>query len=120
VASNTLIAGNTSATGGPDCQGTLSDGPGGHNLLGDATGCAGLTDGTNGDQVGVANAGLNPIANNGGPTNTVSLQPSSLAIRHGDVATCTGGPIGDRDQRNVARHSVTRGACDVGAYDTAT
>jgi hypothetical protein len=118
VASNTLIAGNTANTSGPDCYGKIVDGPGGHNLLGDPAGCRGMTDGINGDRIGVANPGLNPIANNGGPTDTFSLQPQSPAIAKGDPATCKAGPIGDADQRSRPRHTATRGVCDVGAYDT--
>jgi hypothetical protein len=118
VVSNTLIAGNTANTAGPDCSGKLADGSGGHNLLGNPGGCSGLTDGTNGDRVGVANPGLNPVANNGGPTDTVSLQPQSPAIGGADGTTCMAGPIGNVDQRGGARHVATRHVCDIGAYDT--
>jgi hypothetical protein len=119
VASNTLIAGNTSAGGGPDCQGAIADGPGGHDLIGDPTGCSGLTDGEDGDHVGVADPGLGALASNGGPTDTVSLQPSSPAIAGADPATCQAAPIFDLDQRGLQRRADTRNTCDIGAYDTA-
>jgi hypothetical protein len=119
VASNTLIAGNTAAGGGPDCQGAITDGPGGHNLIGDATGCTGLTDGQDGDHVGVADPGIGVLAGNGGPTDTVSLQPPSPAIGGADPATCQAAPISDLDQRGYQRQADTRSTCDIGAYDTA-
>jgi Domain of unknown function DUF11/Bacterial Ig domain len=119
VASNTLIAGNTAAGGGPDCQGVIADGPGGHNLIGDPTGCSGLTDGQDGDHVGVADPGLGTLANNGGPTDTISLQPSSPAIAGADPATCQAAPISGLDQRGHQRQADTRNTCDIGAYDTA-
>jgi hypothetical protein len=118
VASNTVIAGNTAAGGGPDCQGAIVDGPGGHNLIGDATGCSGLTDGQDGDHVGVADPGLGVLASNGGPTDTVAPQPSSPAIAAADPATCQAAPISDLDQRGHQRQADTRNTCDIGAYDT--
>jgi len=116
VASNTLIADNTPS----DCQGSIGDGSGAHNLIGNASGCSGMTDGVNGDQIGVMQPGLhNTPAYNGGPTRTVALLSGSPAIGHGDAPTCTSTAIADVDQRGVARHAPTRGTCDVGAYDTA-
>jgi autotransporter-associated beta strand protein len=49
---NTLVAQNTSAGSDPDVVGAFTSS--GHNLIGNATGSAGLTDGSNGDQVGSA------------------------------------------------------------------
>ncbi len=49
---NTLVAQNTSAGSDPDVVGTFSSS--GHNLIGNATGSTGLTNGINGDQVGNA------------------------------------------------------------------
>jgi hypothetical protein len=118
--SNTIVAGN-SATSDPDCLGTLTDGTGGHNLLGNAGGCSGLANGTNGDQVGIAPK-LEALADNDGPTQTMALLIGSPAIGAGDAATCESlvGPYGttDTDQRGGARGSASRGACDIGAYDT--
>src|SRR6185312_8603063 len=58
------------------------------------------------------------LAHNGGPTETVALQAGSPALGAGDPGACAAAPIGDRDQRGVARNSGTRG-CDIGAFDTA-
>jgi hypothetical protein len=114
--SNTLIAGNT-ASQGPDCWGALVDGPGGHNLLDVSTGCSGLAPAA-GDLLDVGDAGVLPVANNGGPTDTSKLAPSSPAIGHADLATCMGAFVVSRDQRGSARRAKNRGTCDIGAYDT--
>ncbi len=123
---NTIIAGNKTGKGGtqPDCdssltdeQPSLQDGPGGHNLIGDADGCLGPVSGIDGDQLDFAGAGLLTLADNGGPTDTVALQAGSPAIGGGDPATCEDAPIADLDQRGEPRHTSTRG-CDIGAYDT--
>lgn len=136
VMSNTVLAKNTFAAGGwgADCAGGFSDGPGGHNLVGNgqwflngATYACGLTNGANGDRVGTNAASidpeLGPIASNGGPTQTMALLAVSPAIGAGNAATCEAlvGPDGtttDTDQRGDPRNSAARGACDVGAYDT--
>jgi DNA-binding CsgD family transcriptional regulator/tetratricopeptide (TPR) repeat protein len=121
LASNTIVAGNTSDGGpydGPDCIGTIGDGPDGHNLVGDVTNCNGVANGVHGDLVGVPNPGLNALADNGGSADTLSLQPQSPAIGAGDAATCQGRPVSGKDERGVARKQAKRG-CDIGAYDTA-
>ena len=116
---NTIIAANKVRTGtDADCQAAateITDGPGGHNLIGNPTGCPQLQDNTNGDQTGAIHPGLLTLANNGGPTDTVALQLGSLALGAGDPGTCA--TAGDRDQRGSARHTAKRG-CDAGAYDT--
>ncbi|MHB8233067.1 MAG: choice-of-anchor Q domain-containing protein [Solirubrobacteraceae bacterium] len=121
--SNTILAANTLRSGTQvDCQASgplaqISDGPGGHNLIGNPTGCAQLVGGVNGDQVNVSRPGLLALANNGGPTETVALQSSSPALAAGDSSTCSAPPVAELDQRGDARHAGT--ACDIGAYDTA-
>ena len=116
VLSNTIVAGNTGSLS-PDCEATLADGPGGHNLIGNATGCRGLTNGVNGDQLNVS-PDLQALASNGGPTDTAALGTGSPAIGGGDATTCEQAPIADVDQRGDSRNATTRGACDIGAYDT--
>src|SRR5919197_317241 len=51
---------------------------------------------------------LLPVANNGGPTDTMALAGASPAIDAGDPAACP--PL---DQRGVAR----LGVCDIGAFE---
>ena len=110
---NTLIAGNTTAGGGPDCVGTLTSG--GHNLIGDKSGCA-LTGNTVGTITG-KDPLLAPLANNGGPTATHALLAGSPAIDSGDPAS-PGGPgtaCPSTDQRGFLR---PRGkGCDIGAVE---
>ena len=119
---NTILAGN--AYSQADCNSygmTVVDG--GHNLIGNGNGCAGFTDGLNGDQVGTPAAPIDPHvaapAANGGWTPTMALQLGSPAINAGDPAACQAAPAGDKDQRNAKRASLVRRACDIGAYDTA-
>ena len=72
---NTIVAQDANGTGGgataSDIDGSVS---GGYNLIGTG-GSGGLVDGDNGNQVGVANPGLDPtgLQNNGGPTQTIAL-----------------------------------------------
>jgi hypothetical protein len=104
--SNTLLAGNFDRGGdAPDCSGTIVSA--GHNLIGDALGCA-LVTGL-GDVVGQA-ARIGPLAFNGGPTPTHALLPGSPAIDAGDSLFCPAA-----DQRGVARPQGA--ACDIGAYE---
>jgi IPT/TIG domain len=121
IASNTLIAGNTStnstSNGAPDCSGQIADGPGGHNLIGNGHNCTGLSNATNGDLVGVPSPGLEPLAANGGPAQTVALQALSPAIGAADPATCVAAPVSGRDERGDARAGGVHN-CDIGAYDT--
>jgi len=56
----------------------------------------------------VGDAGLAPLADNGGPTQTHALLPGSAAISGADNAVC---PV--TDQRGVVRDP----ACDVGAFE---
>jgi hypothetical protein len=67
-----------------------------------------------GDNLIGVNAKLGPLANNGGPTQTMALLTGSPAINA--VTDCTGGPIAD--QRGVARPQGI--ACDIGAFELET
>ena len=117
--SNTLISDNLAdAGGGPDCDGTVADGPGGHNLIADPTRCHGVVDGHDGDRFAVAGPGVSPIGNFGGPTDTAALENTSKAIGNGDPTTCASDPVAGSDQRGVDRKAGTRGSCDIGAFDT--
>ena len=86
---NTIIAQNTATNRGPDAFGTFVSN--GFNLIGSSLNQdpIGFTNGTNGDIVGgsgpaVINPLLNPLANNGGPTQTHELQSASPAIDKGN------------------------------------
>lgn len=127
---DTLVATNTSQSGGDanDCQlqagASLVDG--GNNLVGIASpgtnrDC-GFVGGTNRDLTGTPSAPLDPqlgpLAHNGGPTETQALEAGSPAIGAGFVPDCVAPPVSDLDQRGDSRAASTRGACDIGAYDT--
>lgn len=114
TARNSIIAGNTRSNGTTrdDIAGAMvASGSG--NLVGDGTGMTGLSNGTNSNQVGDGTtpipAQLNILGNNGGGTQTHSLQDTSPAINAGDTAQCLGS-----DQRGVTRPA---GLCDIGAYE---
>ena len=123
---NTLIANSPS---GGDCVttpvGAIIDNS--HNLIGDAANACGLTNGVNGNLVGV-DPRLGPLANNGGPTQTqalcthaavpdVSCTGHSPAIDAVPLAACVDAeenPL-TSDQRGVVR---PQGAtCDIGAFE---
>jgi fibronectin-binding autotransporter adhesin len=100
------IIGLNSAPTGPDCYG----GPvsGGHNLIGNDTGCSFThlsTDKVNKDPK------LDPLAANGGPTETILLKPTSPALNAVPTAVC---PI-PTDQRGVHRPQGPK--CDIGAVE---
>ncbi len=86
-----------------------------NNLLGaDVAGPngSGLTNGVNGNKVGIAAAslGLGALASNGGLTQTVALLPGSPAVNGG---TATGAPT--NDQRGKLRPQF--GVVDIGAFE---
>jgi hypothetical protein len=57
-----------------------------------------------------ANPLLGPLANNGGPTDTLALVANSPAVNAADPGACSGA-----DQRGVSRPQ--QGACDIGAFE---
>jgi CSLREA domain-containing protein len=76
---NTIVAGNLGP--GPDVVGFFTSR--GNNLV-KSDGSNGFTNGSNGDQVGLAvNPRLGPLANNGGPTQTHALLVGSPALDSG-------------------------------------
>jgi hypothetical protein len=98
---NSIVAGNVAAAPNLNCAGVLVDQGG--NIEFAASSCpAGFLQ---------ANPKLTGLADNGGPTQTIALQPGSAAIHH--VPTCVLGS----DQRGVAR--PVGSPCDSGAYQVA-
>jgi hypothetical protein len=103
---DTIVAGNTSNGRPSDIEGNVS---GNHNLIGTG-GSGGLENGVDGNLVGVADPGLTPLGDYGGPTRTVALVPGSPAIGAG-----TSGPgLPTVDQRGFARGT----SVDIGAVQT--
>ena len=70
---------------------------------------------TNGNQINVANPGLGALANNGGPTQTHALLPSSPALNAGSNTLATNAGL-TTDQRGFARISNT--TVDIGAFES--
>jgi len=109
---NSLIANNT----GGNCikDGGVTFTMNTYNLAGD-TSCDAASKKT------PAELNLGPLADNGGPTQTMALLPGSHAIDSADSVTCTattGDPsygAGSLDQRGVTRPQSAQ--CDVGAYE---
>jgi predicted outer membrane repeat protein len=93
---NTILTSN----GGADCSGALDDGGGNIHWPSDVGGCPGVA----------ADPKLGPLADNGGPTQTMALPVGSGAIDAGADAVCP-----PTDQRGVARPQGA--ACDSGAYE---
>jgi CSLREA domain-containing protein len=111
--SNSILAENSDSGGqARDCRGPITSL--GYNLVGIPAGCS-IAASTTGDQLGVS-AGLGPLTNNGGSTQTHALAPTSLARNRGNPSAPVGGstcePI---DQRGVVRPQ--EGRCDIGAYE---
>ncbi len=59
--------------------------------------------------------GLEPLKDNGGPTPTLTLLPTSTAINAGDDATCAMAPMSSRDPRGQDRRVGAH--CDIGAFE---
>src|SRR6185436_5865093 len=86
---NTIVAANAVTGGGPpDVRGAVTTGSVG-NLIGVGTAeLSGITDGTDGNQIGTLvlpiDPLLSPLGDNGGPTLTRAPSPGSPAIDRGD------------------------------------
>ncbi len=99
---NSIIASNHSGSANSNCGGTMYTKRGTNIFFGDNT-C-----GTQG-----GDPKLQPLADNGGPTQTLALAPGSSAVDVVATNDCL-----STDQRGVAR---PRGvACDAGAYELAS
>ncbi|HMT08775.1 MAG TPA: VCBS repeat-containing protein [Pyrinomonadaceae bacterium] len=118
---NSIIA-NNSALLAPDTfgYGYLSSG---NNLIGRNGG--GFKDGENGDIVGTASAPVDPmlgtLANNGGPTQTLSILEGSRAIDAGNNCVANGSclPVTlSHDQRGVGFDRKLGTNVDIGAYES--
>jgi hypothetical protein len=125
---NTIIALNTAGTGSE--SGSLPDDiasavapvalSASNNLIG--TGDNGvLTNSVDGNLVGVAGPGLDPggLASNGGPTQTIALEPGSPAIDAGNnaLAVDAGASPLTADQRGSGFARIVNGTVDIGAFE---
>jgi uncharacterized repeat protein (TIGR01451 family) len=101
---NTIVAGNSGPGGTSDC-GAVAMLTSDHNISSDAS-CMFADAGSKQN----TNPLLGGLANNGGETDTLALQPGSPAIDAGTNAGCP-----PTDQRGVSRPQGS--ACDVGAFE---
>jgi hypothetical protein len=122
---NTIIGRDTAL--GNSLQGAFQSA--GNNIVTDANGSTGFTNGVNGDQVSnndIIDPLLGPLADNGGQTDTQALLASSPAIKNGNACARTAQcpllpgitfPTARLDQRRFRRNPIAD-KIDVGAFDT--
>jgi len=133
---NSIVAGNvtsrdtdTTSESSDDVNsqifsGSTVDPASSNNLIGADTGLSDITNGTNGNQIGTAEAPLNPLlgplANNGGPTMTQALRPESPAINAGSNTFVTNPPFNGSpftDQRGTGFPRIVNTTVDIGAFE---
>ncbi len=102
--SNTIVSGNSAAGVASNCV-TLAVLNSTNNLSSDES--CGFSDAGSKQN---ADPQLGPLADNGGPTDTMALPASSPAVDAGTNAGCPA-----TDQRGVARPQLAR--CDIGAFE---
>ena len=114
---NTIVAGNTGQTTHvPRCQQRRLCWSQGSNLIGEIDGSSGwVGSDLTGTVATPLNAMLAPLANNGGPTQTMALLPGSLAIDAGNNALIPGGVT--TDQRGTGNPRIVNGSVDIGAFE---
>ena len=118
-----ILSGNLAGASGPECSGPITSN--GYNLIWTTDGGICELTPAVGDQVGpgeLIDAGLLALADNGGPTRTMVLTPTSTALDRipigalgADGTTRLCPRTGSRDQRWVARPQGP--ACDLGAVE---
>jgi hypothetical protein len=116
---DTIVARNTSDGVPSDVYGSLMTGE--YNLIGTG-GAGGITNGTNGNLVGVANPGLGTVGYYGGVTQTVPLLAGSPAIDAG-LGTISSVMIPGIDQRGAQRGPAGLYAgtgVDIGAFEASS
>lgn len=99
---NTILANNP----GGDCTGGGPVYPAGVNLV---------TDGSCDPHALTSDPQLGPLADNGGPTQTMALLPGSPAVDAADDKLCAAAPVSGLDQRGVTRPQGPH--CDIGAFE---
>lgn len=109
---NSIVVNNTNGGNPSDAGGRTFNAASSNNLIGTG-GSGGLSDGVNGNIIGVTDAGLGALAHNGGPTMTFALLDGSPAV---DAGTASGTTA--TDQRGMPRFRY--GGVDIGAYERGT
>jgi len=101
---NTIVAGNSAATG-PDASGFFESS---YSIIEDQSDVV-----FNSGSAIAGSPNLGPLTDNGGPTETHAITNTSLAFNAGDPLDCP-----ETDQRGVDRPQL--GVCDIGAFELAT
>jgi hypothetical protein len=112
---NTIVAGNFNGASGTtpdDIAGTVNSASA-YNLIGTG-GSGGLQNGVSSNQVGVADPGLAPLGDFGGPTQTMAPLSGSPALDAGSNALAAAAGL-TTDQRGFAR--IFNGTVDIGAFE---
>jgi hypothetical protein len=110
---NTIIAGNSAASGTPDLDREIAAPQVLNVTYSLIQGGGGAINGTNVGNIFGVPAGIGPLANNGGPTLTHLLLPGSPAINAGDPTFV---PPPATDQRGQPR--VAGGRIDIGSVES--
>jgi hypothetical protein len=105
ISTNSSILADNSAPMAADFSGAFTTAT--FTLVEDGMGASGISDGVDGNRIGV-DPGLMPLMDNGGPTKTKALMCGSVAIDSGDLA------LAASDQRDLPVFGVQR---DMGAYE---
>jgi hypothetical protein len=104
-----------------DCTSSTRNDDGGYNIINDDDDADCIFYITSNPGTEVTNAMLDPngLQNNGGPTQTIALEPGSPAIDYIPVTACTGlnGAQITTDQRGDPRPGAGETQCSVGAYE---
>ena len=122
--SHSIVAGNFTdfpESSPSDVYGSSSSGPhiqsNGYNIIGGGTGTninTGYEAFNNLDLTGITDPRLGPLADNGGPTQTLALLPDSPAINAGNPNFA---PPPATDQRGPGFQRVRGGRIDIGAFE---
>ncbi len=115
VLSGTIIAGNADGTDDVSSDTDNASLETGHSVLG-AIDPIITVDDQGGNQFDVSDPGLDPLASNGGPTQTMALKPTSVALNAGPDPV-PDFPLNTDDQRGPGFPRVQFGRVDVGAYE---
>jgi hypothetical protein len=122
--SNTIVAANfLSTTAASSDISSAVDSASSFNLIGNGTGMTGISNASNGNQVGTSQTPINPLVdaltNNGGPTMTHALFAGSPAIDKGSnaLATDQNNNALTTDQRGMGFPRIYNGTVDIGAFE---
>jgi len=113
---NSILAGSTGANCGVQSAGAIGNGA--DNISDDGSCGFGSSVGANGDTIGdnvLPLLGTSGLQNNGGPTDTIALQPTSPAVNAVPIGDCPA-----TDQRGDPRPDPgdNSSTCDIGAFES--